>query len=445
MIAPMPKPEKSRLDRMVFKLRDVLAETERLPPDKLQAYQENLLAPLVLHAHRNVPFYEDRLASLCFGTEVELERWHTIPILTREDVRRNSKALAAVMVPPYMGPTKRGETSGSSGRPIRYLVNELANVASLGATDRTFRWWDFDGNKSMAAFVARHDDDARPPDGRIEKGWRVGFSGFHHMLDLSADPNAQLEWLRKRRPNYLTAHSFVLNEVARLACQQRLDLRLERIISIGTVLTDDIRNACEEAFGVQPIDQYGAQETGLLACECPWCGNFHINAETALIEILDPNGRPSAPETAGRVVVTSLYNYAMPFIRYELGDFAIAGSSKVKCPIKLPTVVKILGRYRNAFYLHDGRTIYPYVPVSRLEEYLSFEQIQIVQTDPTSIEVRYVPLSRNEGIDQLGLQACLRELIDPSFSVQAVAVDEIPRSPSGKFEDYFSLVTRPQN
>ena len=203
---------------------------------------------------------------------------------------------------------------------------------------------------------------------------------------------------------------------------------MERIISIGTVLTDDIRSACEEAFGVQPIDQYGAQETGLLACECPWCGHFHINAETALVEILDPNGRPSPPGTAGRVVVTAFYNYAMPLIRYELGDFAVVGPQKLKCPIKLPTLAKVMGRYRNAFILRDGRTIYPYVPVSRLEEYLSFEQIQIVQTNPTSIEVRYVPLGLNENVNQSGLETCLRELIDPSFTVQAIAVDEIPRS-----------------
>ena len=432
----------NRLDRMVVELRDVLARTERLRPDELEAYQANLLGPLVLHAHSNVPFYRNRLASLCSGADVNLENWHTIPILTRTDVQQNLKGLAAERVPPYMGDTKHGETSGSSGRPIRYLVNELASVASLGTTDRAFRWWNFDGNKPMASFVARHGDNARPPDGKVETGWRVGSAGTHHMLDLSADTNTQLEWLCKRRPSYLTAHSFVLNEVAKLASRRRLDLRLERIISIGTVLTDDIRSACEEAFGVQPIDQYGAQETGLLACECPWCGHFHINAETALVEILDPNGRPSPPGTAGRVVVTAFYNYAMPLIRYELGDFAVVGPQKLKCPIKLPTLAKVMGRYRNAFILRDGRTIYPYVPVSRLEEYLSFEQIQIVQTNPTSIEVRYVPLGLNENVDQSGLETCLRELIDPSFTVQAIAVDEIPRSSSGKFEDYLSLVVR---
>jgi phenylacetate-CoA ligase len=434
-----------RTDRLVIKFRDVLAETERLQADELRAYQENLLLPLVLQAHGNVPFYRNRLSSLRSGSEIDLDRWHMIPILTRRDVQQNLKALTAERVPPHVGAVVRGETSGSIGRPIRYSVNALATIASLGATDRSFRWWDFDGNKPMASFVARHGDDARPPDGKVEAGWRVGSTGEHHMLDLSANASTQLAWLCNRRPNYLTAHSFVLNEVARLANQQRMHLRLDRIISIGTVLTDDIRSACEEAFGVQPIDQYGAQETGLLASECPWCGHFHINAETALVEILDQDGRPSPPGTAGRVVVTALYNYAMPFIRYEIGDYAVAGPIKVKCPIKLPTLVKVMGRYRNAFILHDGRKIYPYVPVSRLETYLSFQQIQIVQTNPTSIEVRYIASDRQENVDQSGLETCLRELIDPSFSVQAVAVDEIPRSTSGKFEDYLSLVAPTDN
>jgi phenylacetate-CoA ligase len=441
----MSKLAKNPLERMVSKFRGVLAETERLPPDQLQAYQENLLVPLLLHARHHVPFYNDRLGSLCSRTDVDLKRWETIPILTRENLQRKFKALSASTVPPYLGSTGHSETSGSSGRPIRYLVSELANVASLGATDRVFRWWDFNGDKAMATFVARHGDDARPPDGKIETGWRVGHAGIHHMLDLSADTGTQLEWLRKRRPDYLTAHSFVLNEVAKLALKRQLHIRLERIISIGTVLTDDIRNICKEAFGVEPIDQYGAQETGLLACECPRCGQLHVNAETVLMEILDSDDKPSLPGEAGRVIVTSFYNYAMPLIRYEIGDFAVAGQKQLTCSIKLPTLKKVMGRYRNAFTLHDGRTIYPYVPVSRLEDYLSFTQIQIVQTDPTSIEVRYVPLNRNESVDRDGLEICLRDLIDPSFNVEAVAVDKISRSPSGKFEDYLSLVARQED
>lgn len=432
-----------QIDRMVIKFRNVLAETEQLRPDKLQAYQENLLGPLVLHAQRNVPFYKDLLAPVVRrSTDLDLTRWDQLPILTRAKVQQNFRSLTAGVVPPYAGAVTAGETSGSTGRPVHYLINELAKIASLGATDRAFRWWQFDGTKSMASFVARTRDDARPPDGKVERGWRVGSSGQHHMIDLSADTDMRIDWLSARRPDYLTAHSFILLELAERAFARSADLRFDQINSIGSVLTDEIRNACKEVFGVRPIDHYGAQETGLLACECPRCGYLHTNAETVLIEILNSDGTPAPPGTVGRVVVTSFYNYAMPLIRYEIGDFAVAGPEHLKCPIKLPSLGKVIGRFRNAFTLRDGRRLYPYVPVSRLRQFLSFEQFQIVQTDHVSIEVRYVPLDRNEGVDRDGLEACLRELIDPSFSVEAIAVEEIPRSASGKFEDYLSLVTQ---
>jgi hypothetical protein len=80
------------------------------------------------------------------------------------------------------------------------------------------------------------------------------------------------------------------------------------------------------------------------------------------------------------------------------------------------------------------------VPVARLREFISFSQFQIVQTEQDAVEVRYVPLDSYRSVDSVGLEICVRELIDSSLRVRAVAVDEIPRSASGKFEDYLSLV-----
>jgi phenylacetate-CoA ligase len=431
-----------RIERMVIKFRDVLAETERLPRDKLRAYQHNLLTPLVQHARGNVPFYETRLAPLFRGAELDLSRWNEVPILTRAEAQRNTQALTARAVPPHAGTIVGGETSGSTGRPLRYLVNELTDVASLGVTDRALRWWDFDGAKTMATFVARKRDNPPMPEGTTVTGWRVGSAGLHHMIDMSVDTDARIDWLLARRPHYLTAHSFTLFDLAERGRARGVDLRFERINSTSTVLSDDIRNICKDVFGTRPIDQYGARETGLIACECPWCGSYHVNAETLLVEIIDTYGKPSLPGAIGRVVLTSFYNYAMPFIRYEVGDFAVAGPARVKCPLKLPALTKIMGRYRNSFTLRDGRTIYPLVPITRLREFISFEQFQIVQKDYELIEVRYVPLDASRQVDAGGLEACLREVIDSSFNVQAVAVDEIPRSASGKFEDYLSLVPR---
>ena len=431
-----------RIERMIVKFRDVLAETERLPSDQLREYQANLLLPLIQHARRNVPFYERRLAPLFRGAEPDLSGWGDVPVLTRAEAQASTQALTARTLPPYAGAVEAGETSGSTGRPLRYLTNELANVAALGATDRTLRWWDFDGAKAMASFVARKPKTAAAHDETTAKGWRVGFAGQHHMTPVSMHSDVLIDWLLGCRPNYLTAQSFVLLGLAERVRERGVDLRFEKINSTSTVLSDNVRDICEEVFGARPIDQYGALETGLIAGECPWCRHYHVNAETLLVEILDADGHPSRPGEVGRVVLTSFYNYAMPFIRYEIGDFAVAGPERIKCPVKLPVLTKLMGRYRNSFILKGRRTIYPYVPVARLREFISFSQFQIVQTDYDAVEVRYVPLDVSRHVDLLGLAACMHELIDIELRVRAVAVDEIPRSASGKYEDYLSLVPR---
>ena len=89
---------------MVLQFRDVLAETERLPPDELQAYQQQLLKSLFLHARQHVPFYAQRLAPVFPGGQLDLSRFHEIPIFTRAQAQTNVKALAALDLPPHVGP-----------------------------------------------------------------------------------------------------------------------------------------------------------------------------------------------------------------------------------------------------------------------------------------------------------------------------------------------------
>lgn len=429
-----------RINRMVLKFRDVLAETERLDPKNLRAYQEKLLSLLIRHARRNVPFYEDRLAPLFRGDDVDFSRWSEVPILTRAEAQRRTQALTAASVPPHAGPVEAGETSGSTGRPLSYLRNEITNVAALALTDRTFRHWNFDGNKSMATFTSEFSHLAPPPHGATREGWRAGYRGKHYLLGSSADTDAQIEWLRARSPHYLTMQSSTLFALAERVRVRGIEMRLEGIVSKATTLTDEIREACREAFGVRPVDRYGASEVGSMASECPHCGLYHVDAEGVVIEILRDDGTPCRPGETGRLIATALYNYAMPFIRYEIGDYAMVGPSRVKCPVKLPTVSRIFGRYRNMFTLSDGRIIYPDLNTTSLRTFISFEQMQVVQTDYDRIEVRYVPLHGERYLDEAGLEAYVREALDSGLRVRAIAVEEIPRAASGKFEDFLSLV-----
>jgi len=162
-------------------------------------------------------------------------------------------------------------------------------------TDRTFRWWGLDGNKTMASFTSRRKQFAPPPDGATMIGWQVGYRGWHHIIDMWADTDAQIDWLLARKPHYLTAYSSTLLVLGERVRQRGVTLRFEKIISTATAISDEIRDVCEEVLGARPFDHYGAQEAGSLAAECPHCGEYHVNAEAQRVEILREDGTACAP------------------------------------------------------------------------------------------------------------------------------------------------------
>ncbi|MGL4291466.1 MAG: hypothetical protein ACRCVA_34265, partial [Phreatobacter sp.] len=151
-------------------------------------------------------------------------------------------------------------------------------------------------------------------------------------------------------------------------------------------------------------------------------------------------GSACAEGETGRVVITTLYNYAMPLIRYEIGDYATVGPREASCGRALPTLTRIVGRYRNVFTLKDGRQIYPYVSPAKYQPFLSFLQMQLVQTTTDHIEIRYVPDDPAAKADQPAIEALVRRYFDPSFSVSLKPVDAFPTGPAAKFEESISLV-----
>ncbi|MEC9368692.1 MAG: hypothetical protein VX871_08365 [Pseudomonadota bacterium] len=428
----------SRIEQMVLKFRNVLAETERLDPHDLRTYQEALLQPLLQHARQHSAFYRGRLDPVLGRGEPDFARWSELPILTRAEAQAKGTALSAKQVPPHLGTVSRDETSGSTGRPLRFLKTELTDVAGLAMTDRLYRWWGMDGRKRLASFVSPRRG-VKP--GTVQRGWRQGFpQGEHLVRETSGDMAAHVDWLAAANASYLISYSSLLPSMASIVLDRRERLPMERIVARGGVVTAEMRALCLDAFGAGIADQYGADEIGQIACECPHCGAYHVSAEGVFLEVVDESGAAVGAGATGRVLLTNLYNYAMPLIRYEIGDMAVVAGPDRSCPIRLPRLEKIIGRYRNVFRLRDGRVLFPNMPMSGFRKYIPCQQLQVVQTSFERIEVRYVEDGSGRPADSIGLETWMRNYLDPCFQVEAVVVDEIPRSPSGKYEDFVSVV-----
>lgn len=432
----------NRTDEMVLKFREVLKETERLSPGDLWAYQKSLLTPLLLHAREHSPFYKKRLDVVFNGDDIDFDKWRHIPILTREEAQKNEKQLHAKMVPPHLGSVSADETSGSTGRPLRYLKNFLMSVAGLAMTDRLYRWWEFDGAQPLASFVSPRRQ-LSGNEGVENFGWYSGqLGGKIYLLDTSGDTDRHIDWLSRVKARYFVSYSSLIGPLAERVLERGIDLKFERVIARGGIVTEEMRALCDKAFGGVLVDQYGADEIGQIACQCPNCGAYHVNSEAVRMEVLDDEGKPSKPGETGRVVLTNLYNYAMPLIRYEIGDYATRVPEDHNCKIRLPAISRIVGRYRNTFTLEDGRVLFPNVPMSEFRKYLGYSQIQIVQTDYDKIEVKYVPDGSGRAADLEGLAEWLKGGIDPCFNIGVTQVETIPPSSDGKYEDFLSHVSK---
>src|SRR5262249_24047775 len=152
---------------------------------------------------------------------------------------------------------------------------------------------------------------------------------------------------------YLVTYPHLIKEIALASERTGTNLKFSLVRSLGMALDQETRDICRTVFGCEIADSYGATEAGFLAAECPEGGEYHFGAEVNHLEVLRDDGSAAAPGQVGRVIVTSLYNYAMPLIRYEVGDLAEVGSPSSRCGRGLPLLRRVVGRYRNVFRFRD--------------------------------------------------------------------------------------------
>lgn len=417
----------------------IVTRTERLRQDELRSYQMSLLTKMLAHARDTTAFYRDRL-DFDLTVRENVERiWSKIPILTRNEVIEKNDELASSKTPAEVGPPARGQTTGSTGDPLDFQMSLAQLVSCRALTERMYRWWAVDGNKSFAQISYDHGGRSPTTQGASTRGWHSAApNGLAHFLSHAFDIDTQLDWLAVRKPHYLMSYSSILKGLAIAAHNRGIPLELDLIFSVGTVVDEEIRSVCRSVFSSAIADTYGAQEVGHIAAQCPECGEYHISTEAVFLEILREDGSPAVPGETGRVIVTPLYNYAMPFVRYELGDLAEFGTADPICSRKLPTLRRIFGRYRTLFRFRDGTTLWPISPKFALNDF-SIRQFQVVQTDLDHIEVRYVRES-DRPVDLVALTERVRTALGQPVDVSLRVVDRIERSPSGKFENFISLV-----
>jgi phenylacetate-CoA ligase len=190
---------------------------------------------------------------------------------------------------------------------------------------------------------------------------------------------------------------------------------------------------------VPVIDMYTCREIGYMALQCPRHEHYHVMAEGVYLEILDAEGNRCAPGQPGRVVLTPLHHFAMPLIRYDIGDYAEPGEP-CDCGRGLPVIRRIVGRVRNMLRLPGGGLRHPRFGETQFGGVAPVRQFQVLQKTLREVEVALVVARPLTAEEQAKLHALILKNLDGDFELSFVYRDSIPRTAEGKYEDFRSEV-----
>ncbi len=420
-----------------------IEQSQWWPHKRIREQQFKQIDILLRYAVKHVPYYRELLANHITAQPLTEEVWHNIPLLTRNMLQQSGDRLRTQSLPPNHGKMLLQRTSGSTGKPVEALGTEITNFFWTVFTLRTAQWHHTDLSGKLA--VIRHftDERASLPHGVRSKNWGRATSGMSEtgicvMLNIHTPVSEQALWLEKEQPDYLQTHPSILQELIMHCKREGIQLSsLREVHTISEALPDGLRELCQKEWGVKVVDVYSTIELGYLALQCPKNEHYHVQSEGVLLEVLDNDGKPCAPGQVGKVVVTNLHNYAMPLIRYELGDYAEVGE-ECSCGRGLPVIKRILGRYRNLVVMPDGERCWPKFGIANILKIAPVLQFQAIQHTLQDIEFLLVvkrPLTGDEKNKLLGL---FQSNLHPEMKITVNEVDSIPRSPGGKYEEFAS-------
>ena len=278
--------------------------------DRIISLQNTYLDSLYRHAFCTSPFYKDQFKSLGLTYEdklsLELPTINKLDIIDQYNSIRSSHHFLFKSLK---------TTGGSTGQAVTILKNSEALARERAATWIGYKWAGIEIGDKQARF------------------WGIPLKNkrrlFYNLVDYISNRKrfSAFEINRKKlftyysqlkefKPKYCYGYVSFIVEFSKFILQNDLPPinSIKCIITTSEILDTYSKDIIEMAFKVRVYNEYGCGEVGSIAHECE-SGNMHIMSQNLIIEI------DSRTSNEGELIVTDLHNYAMPLIRYRLGDY----------------------------------------------------------------------------------------------------------------------------
>lgn len=397
------------------------------------AETDRLLAEALHHCLSNINYYRRSARSAGDFT--------TFPVLTRADIRANYEELASPDA------AARGAyksfTSGSTGEPLTVLHDPGYKAWARSAEDYFYRemlGMEPSSAKKVVMWLLLQQKNGRAPAARRRLRLWLTRTTFLNSL-LIQDFGVFVRAINRRRPDIVQGYAYVLYFLAKFIQKNNLRVHSPQFIySSAETMFPHMRALVEEVFKCPVRNFYGSREVGPIAGECSK-GRFHVFDFLNYAEILNSDGKPCAPGEEGRVAVTTLRNYSMPLVRYEIGDRAVA-SAGCDCGSKLPVFEKLAGRITDYFPRRDGSVLDGGYFMSLMHANEWADEFQFLQTHYERIEVQYTTRRAPTEAEKAKVMEGVRLAMGEDCEVVFRELKKISRTRYGKFLHTRTLVDK---
>ena len=371
------------------------------------------------------------------------KNWNNLPVMTKKEFQKPlSDRLSEGFTPASVYVNK---TSGSSGDPFIFAKDKFCHALTWTNIFQRFGWFGIDFNASLQArFYGIPLDFIGNKKERIKDflSHRYRFTIF----DLSdAVLEKVLQKFQQKKFDYINGYTSSIVLFAKFLQKKNIILTsvcptLKCCVVTSEMLFDDDKILLETQFGVPVVNEYGASELDLIAFQNPK-GEWQVNSETLFVEVLDENNNVLPNGKEGRIVITSLYNKAHPFIRYDIGDVGILDE---KSTFKKPILKKLIGRTNDIAILPSGKkspglTFY-YVTKSIIEDDGNVKEFVIKQTKIDTFDIEYVSELELTASQIIQIEKAITTYLENGLTFSFTRKEKLERSKSGKLKQFVSFV-----
>lgn len=409
-----------------FRLLIQARKNQWLKPSELEELQVKRLRMMIKHAYDNTEFYHHKFRNAGIRPEDinTVNDLKKIPFTTKNELRQNSTG-SMIAKGVDLGKCQVIKTSGSTGAPTKVVYDPQANDFSKAINLRSHIENGLTLTSKWTVFGDPH---------HFQKSkWFQKFRIFNPKRISAFDPvEKQLEFFQKFKPDVIGGYASSILMLAQAIKEKGItDITPKAVIGTSELLEPSTREYIDSVFNLKMIDHFGCVELNRTAWECSEHAGYHIDVDAVVMEFIS-DGESAAAGERGEIVYTGLYNYAMPLIRYRIGDIGVPSDEVCPCGRGLPLMKVIEGRSNSFMQALDGRIIAPMIWGLTMKRIPGVGQFKAIQERKDLIRILVVK-------DQVFTEATagqivhdVQEIMGEGMHVDVEVVEEIPKDKSGK-------------